>query len=539
MPYIVIENFQYGLETRRAALVSKLGSLSRAVNSHINQGGEVENRKLFATIALPTTCFGLEWVNSPIDGYNLVAFGSVADPIPALTPVGYQRLQHPDGSTAMVGVVHSTIFADKPFVIAEFADGKYFVYYNGSLIGDFVNGLVLTYLNTNVKLAAHLAAAINAANEGYTGTQLAPANDHKLDLTTTAARYGLDYTLDIVTTLVAGSTGTLTVDTGYPTAKTDPVAAVAATGRFRVMGGSEAAGNQITNVQVNGVTITNAAVPWNDSNNQTATDLAASINTQVSTPDYTATAMDDTVIITAVTAGSTPNGFEVKVTAAGNVCIGRGSLRFLSYPNITLNEILINGTKINSTTFIFPATGPTLSAYVTAIAADINANTSAGLSHGYIAFAEGTLLRLSKAVTSSFDTEQSIIVGVTPPEAVIDGEEDIPAVLPLLVTISPTGVTGSIERDTVNAVRTENHAITATPAGGTPSYRFAWIEETTGAGGGIKPVDPDGRDTGFQYFNPTVGVKYNGRFVCKVTDHVGRVAISNVVDVTIIRLKPR
>lgn len=61
-------------------------------------------------------------------------------------------------------------------------------------------------------------------------------------------------------------------------------------------------------------------VPWATSNSQTATDIAAAINTLSSTPNYTATSSGPTVTISALAGtGAGPNGFIVNVAESGNV----------------------------------------------------------------------------------------------------------------------------------------------------------------------------------------------------------------------------
>src|SRR6185295_14245662 len=142
MPYIIVENFQYGLDTRRSQLVSKVGSLAQLTNGHINQGGEVEKSKVFQNFATPPNCFGLEW-NIPLGGYRFVTFGSVVDPTDPLGLIAYQRLRHPDSTTAMAEVVHSTIFNNKTFVLAKYTDGRTFAFYDGVIINDFISGLIL------------------------------------------------------------------------------------------------------------------------------------------------------------------------------------------------------------------------------------------------------------------------------------------------------------------------------------------------------------------------------------------------------------
>lgn len=44
MPYVVIEDFRFGLDTRRHPLVSPPGTLQTLTNAHINRGGEIEKR---------------------------------------------------------------------------------------------------------------------------------------------------------------------------------------------------------------------------------------------------------------------------------------------------------------------------------------------------------------------------------------------------------------------------------------------------------------------------------------------------------------
>lgn len=81
----------------------------------------------------------------------------------------------------------------------------------------------------------------------------------------------------------------------------------------------------ITSVKVNNVTITNATITASGGTNDTgeadsmATALAANINTFVSSPDYTATVLDNVVTITAASTGVVPNGFAIQVfdTATG------------------------------------------------------------------------------------------------------------------------------------------------------------------------------------------------------------------------------
>src|SRR5215475_2137640 len=47
MPYLTIENFKFGLDTRRGELTSQAGVLATCENGHVNQGGEVDKRKAF------------------------------------------------------------------------------------------------------------------------------------------------------------------------------------------------------------------------------------------------------------------------------------------------------------------------------------------------------------------------------------------------------------------------------------------------------------------------------------------------------------
>jgi hypothetical protein len=183
MSYLVIENFQAGLDTRKAELAAPAGTLTEGVDGHITPGGEFEKRKAFfplenpdvaETDSLPPSTFGLQ----PVAG-GLMVFGSDAQS-GAQWPddadgnaVTYQRLQHPAvlagetysaGSHAMTAVIHSEVYGGLAFVIAEYADGHRFGYYDGSLVDDFTAGLILPYLAgqaNNPKIAAHIEGLID------------------------------------------------------------------------------------------------------------------------------------------------------------------------------------------------------------------------------------------------------------------------------------------------------------------------------------------------------------------------------------------
>lgn len=400
MNSLFIKDFRYGLDTRKSELTQRPGTLEELTNGFINQGGEIQNRKAFVRTARVAGSFGLQptyaglynFGSSDLAANHPVNIGTVGIPI----YVYYQRLQHPAvlfgavysaGSHAMTAVTFSEQFRGKAVVAATFADGNTFAYYDGTLIRDFTDGLLMAHLSTNTLIADEIEDMVNRTGV-YTATKPSAT---QVNIT---GPVGEAYSIDVTETSAAGTLVGAKVS--------DPIGAVGAAGAigsFEIVAGSFSAGNnKITKVEVNGVTITNAAVDWTNSNEFTASLLAQSINTKASTPEYTAEANGAVVTIKAETSqGDTPNNFEVKTTCAGDVCVGRARFQ-IQYASgtFTIVNLMVNGVDILGGSIVVTDTAAAATAVVNAV------NTNTG-THGYLANATGSIVSVSKAVTSSSD----------------------------------------------------------------------------------------------------------------------------------------
>jgi hypothetical protein len=225
MSYVVVDNFSAGLDTRRHPLTAKAGTLQKLDNAHVSRGGEIEKRKAFVSFAdlsgIGMTTYGMEATST-----SIVVFGSDYQPSYPPLPAGvtYQRLDHPDG-LSMTGVVYSTLYGGKTFVVAKYSDGSTYPFFDGAIIPDFVNGVARNGM-TIAQLVASLAANVNAAADGYTAT----ASGNTVTVTGPA---GTVFT----PSATADSPLTVTVATSVP-AKT-AVADTPAVGSFAVAGGTD------------------------------------------------------------------------------------------------------------------------------------------------------------------------------------------------------------------------------------------------------------------------------------------------------------
>ena len=324
--------------------------------------------------------------------------------------VTYQQLQHPavaDGETyvaashAMTAVLSSTSYAGLIFALATFADGNTFGYYDGTLVRDFTDGLIMAHLNTNTKIATAIKEMVNRS-ERYTAT------NPSVNVARVTGPLGLYFG----TSASDDSAGTLTASkVSDPTIGT---AARRAIGSFRVIAGSNSAGvNEITNIEVgpSGGAFTSimtaADVDWTNSNEFTAALLAASINT-AAVAGYTAEANGDTVTIKALESdGDASNNYVVRVTAAGDVCIGKVQFQIQLAVAFNITALMINGIDqlVDTGGGDLNEAVTNVATAATNIAAIINANTTAGLARGYLANATGAVISISKAVTRSDDPD--------------------------------------------------------------------------------------------------------------------------------------
>lgn len=328
MAYLIVEDFRAGLDARRDKLAAQPGTLVRCVNAHITRGGDVEGRKEFVEkYTLPAGTFGLH-----TNGSKLYVFGSAAAPgVPAGTT--YQRLSHPDGATAMTGLVWAENFDGKIYAVADYADGNTFHFYDGVHVQDW--DVIARKVASQATVASALARIINERSAFS-----AEADGNVFTISGAAGQ-----TFAIVGAATDGSTvndQTLTkTDTQAAAAA---VAEVLAAGSFDITGGS--GGNNINSVTVNGVDVLGAAVAWNTDAATTATDVATQINAYTSAPNYTAAAVGATVTITATAgSGAGANGYVVAVnkdagiTIANIVHMAGGVTEVVTQPQITTFEL--------------------------------------------------------------------------------------------------------------------------------------------------------------------------------------------------------
>jgi hypothetical protein len=327
MGSIWIRDFTGGLDARRMAEATTGGVLVKARNGHITSGNEFEQRAAFVPeYTLPGGTVGMA---AAPDGIYVFGHGST----PSLpTGIRYQRLQHSDGTTALVRVLSADLYQGKLYVVGEFADGTIFHFYDGARVTDWFDGCARATFEVTGG-AVTTATAARGSFEivgGATGTitsikidgveLLGATVTHTGNNATTAEAVvdeindhlsSPDYIADVdgqTVIIVAASPGTGPNGKAIIVTQTGDMD----TDNFTVMaGGSGSASSRMADIKINGVSIISAPVDWSTSNESTATAIAAAINGYTSSPDYEASAVGAVISIKAVTPGPNPNGYAV------------------------------------------------------------------------------------------------------------------------------------------------------------------------------------------------------------------------------------
>ncbi len=182
-----IFSFKYGLDTRREELTSQPGTLQTLQDCFVNSGGEIEKRKGFFYVEnqiMYDTLYLRNGYGLEVTSAGLVTFGHAApfgatplnsEPVLLAAPtiLIYQQLRHPSlvndttetFSTSyhvLAAVPFSFSFRGYAFAAATFADGRTFLYYNGTLIQHSANGIVMTGRIALADLANDLLRQVQA-----------------------------------------------------------------------------------------------------------------------------------------------------------------------------------------------------------------------------------------------------------------------------------------------------------------------------------------------------------------------------------------
>jgi len=339
MPYILVEDFRGGLDSRRSNVTATSGTLVSIKNAHITRGGEIEKRPAFVSLAtLPSNTTGLAAANGQIYVFGSDASSSVSFASGTPANVNYVRLEHPSG-TALTKVLDTDFFDGQVYASAQFADGRIYHYYNGTRITDWFDGRARNQFSITGGSLGGTSATGSLTITGGTanpGDNIRVVRVNNVDLFSNAvAHTGIDSTTatnvanainaatttpnytasasGAVVTITSATTG-VTVNGYTVTAAVDGSATVGSL--VNMSGGVD---NAVTNITVNGVTIISAQIPWATSHSNTASLIADAINDFSTTPEYEATATGAFVNIIAKESGATYNNYAVAVTVTGNV----------------------------------------------------------------------------------------------------------------------------------------------------------------------------------------------------------------------------
>lgn len=299
MPYLYVENFEAGLDTRKSVFTAPPGSLRVGENVHVTRGKEIERRKAFASFAtLPAGTVGLHAVQD-----RLFTFGDGAAPGGMPVTVEYQQLTDPDAGT-MIALLSSENFAGKIYAVAEFDSGGIHHYYDGTLVADW--DTIAASLGTVQTVARTLGNKLDT--DGV--ADVVVVSDTVILSATTA---GVAFTVTSANTEL-----TITERQAAVAAQAE----VPATASFVVTGGSPGQTfNTISHVSIDGEDLLGSALDFVTDNATTAQAVADRINAGVSS--YSASAASATVTVTAPAGiGVEANGREITVGVTGDVTVG-------------------------------------------------------------------------------------------------------------------------------------------------------------------------------------------------------------------------
>lgn len=338
------------------AVTTTGGVLVKGNNGHINRGGEFEKRAAFVpTYSLPTGTVGVAAGKT-----GIFVFGSAAAPI-VPSGVTYQRLQHPDGVTALTKVVSTDLYAGKIYAVGEFADGGVYHYYDGAQVTDWYDGRARATLSiTGGALTAAKAASAsfevtggtnNIANQItnitingvviFNGTAITHTGDNATTAAAIASAINAFTSSPDYTAVATGQLVTVTaVTTGTAINGQSIIRTVTGnfttTGTAVMAGGAVAVASSLSALYVDGVAIINAPVAWATTANAMASAIASAVNAYTSSPDYTAVASGVNVSIVASVAGAAANGRVITATTSDGLTFSSSTVTMANGSDATV-----------------------------------------------------------------------------------------------------------------------------------------------------------------------------------------------------------
>jgi len=541
---LVIQNFKYGLDARRDEIVAQPGTLITLDNGHINQGSEIEKRKAFVLqnfigILDNNGDLGImKWGESTDVGVTVfgsaIPFGGTVtqgQPLLVSDPTGvgvtYMQLQHPavvDGSNydrnnyRMTNVVWSTVFKGKAFVIAKFADGKSFLYYDGELVQQSRNGIVLTGRTSLANLGTELAREFNAI-DGWSSSVNGDTLAGGIALPTLAMTGG-------------GSGATIT-----PVASNGIMitAAVSAAGTGYAVGDlvlvnngmvlkvATLAGSGIATVTiqyggigtVNGLDVVKSPVGTSFGPIPSKNTVNGLLNTSFMDTDGSVKVYGE-VDTNAPSFGSVAAQVAFTLTGTnGHITVVAPATASAALPTVNLATAVAFNTNLNKT--------------ASDVAGAINQGT---MFHGYSASATGASAVVTVIAPASFG---NFTLNLTVTN--VDGDLNSAAgaaASGLAISLTP----GTIVKSRVGSGSAAmNQTEAAAVSGGTGPYTYQWAEQSPGSGGGVI-CSGGAADTTTGVFAKatatvsfakvlTKGASVTALLKCTVTDSTGATAIAN------------
>lgn len=333
MGQIWIREFLGGLDVRRMPETTPGGVLIDAKNGHITRGGEFESRAAFVKeYELPAGTVGLAQTRE-----SIVVFGDDAEPVGMPSGVAYQRLQAPNGEN-LIDVPSFDLYSGRLYAVGVFEDGSRQHFYDEELVTDWVDGRARAAfrVTSGVENGAVSAegsfeitggtlgggnqitsvtvdsATITSAAVPHTGDDEETAEDvaENINAHTSSPNYTA-YSVGATVFIVAATPGT--ASNGLVVAAT-PGGDATVGNETALANGSDNATSALLSVRVAGVEAMLFPVPWSTSNAATAAAVADAINVTLSSPDFTAIAVGDKVVIIAGDTGTDRNDDPVVFT---------------------------------------------------------------------------------------------------------------------------------------------------------------------------------------------------------------------------------